>query len=207
MSQMPLDISGQRFGKLVAIKRAYYKKNQGYLWLCKCDCGGECLVPAARLRNGNTRSCGCLKPKRTPIDKKLCGIWHGMVQRCYNRNDKAYKDYGARGIAISPEWLDVDTFIKDMASSYQPGLSVERIDNNKGYGKDNCKWADQYEQANNTRRNIKIAYSGETLTEQQWARRCGITRQTLHARLARGWSLKDAMSIPANYSNSVICKC
>lgn len=128
---------------------------------------------------------------------KLYEIWCSMKARCYNPNLKVYRHYGGRGISVCEEWLhDFVPFEKwAVANGYKEDLSLDRIDNNKGYSPDNCRWATRVQQANNQRTTIKIAYNGETKTLHEWAVVLGIKPATLYYRIYKlGWSLERAFS-------------
>jgi hypothetical protein len=109
-------------------------------------------------------------------------IWAHMKERCQNPSNKNYKRYGARGIRLCDEWQDFQGFKEDMFSSYQEGLSIERIDNDGDYSRENCRWATWKEQTNNTRRSRRITYQGNTKTLAQWAEAMKIKRSTLSQR-------------------------
>ena len=116
-----------------------------------------------------------------------------MKSRCLNSANKAYKNYGGRGITICDKWLEFEEFHKDMGN--QPdGMSIERIDNNKGYSKDNCKWATSEEQNNNRFNNHILFYKGISLTIAQWEHRLGMCKSKLHYRLKWGWSIQRALA-------------
>lgn len=199
------DLTGQRFGRLLVIDRAPNHICPGgsyaVVWNCVCDCGKHVQVLANSLRNGNNKSCGCYRrDKRTTHNKRntrLYNIWANMRQRCNNANHKQYADYGGRGITICDEWADFETFYQwALANGYTESLSIDRIDNNKGYCPDNCRWADDSTQANNKRNNRIITFNGETKPLGQWAIALGIDINILRTRLYKGWSVDRALSTP-----------
>lgn len=158
MSKSKLDLTGQRFGSLVAVSRAddvldSRGVRKGY-WNCVCDCGNTTVVPASDLVRGHTKSCGHRRGEFHGLSKTpMYFVWKTMKQRCYNPNDKKYKDYGARGISICDEWLQSFGAFHDWAeqNGYQRGLSIDRINVDGNYEPSNCRWATDVEQANNKR--------------------------------------------------------
>ena len=139
-----IDLTGQRFGRLVAVDRAP-KRGRHLCWNCVCDCGNTNVASTCDLRTGNSKSCGCGN-KEACSTHGMTGTpehqaWTGMKQRCTNEKSLAYDNYGGRGIFVCDEWLNsFEKFYEDMGSRTD-GMSLDRIDTNDGYYKDNCRWA------------------------------------------------------------------
>jgi len=197
-----MDIINKTFGRLTVIKRNGSDKHGKSLWLCHCDCGNEVIIIGQNLKNGVTRSCGCLQKELLTKKNithgmtytKLYVDWIQMRKRCKNKKNKSYKNYGARGITVCDRWLKFENFYRDMGDKPE-GLTLERIDNNGNYEPNNCKWATRKVQANNSRRNVIIEYLGQKKNIAQWAKDLGIKYNTLVQRLQRHWPIKKALGI------------
>ena len=186
-----IDLTGQRFGLLVVIERTANKGKQP-AWLCKCDCGNECIVIGTHLKTGHSQSCGCLQRVRTSKARKKHGmskdrpyrIWENMKSRCSDSENPAFEEYGGRGITVCEEWKEFENFYSwAMANGYSEELTIDRIDTNGGYCPENCRWTNRTVQQNNRRNNKTITCNGKTMTLAQWSRVLGIKYTTLHARL------------------------
>lgn len=157
-----IDLTGQRFGRLLVTQRAEPRKGyHGAMWLCQCDCGQASIVNAQNLKSGNTTSCGCYGAERRVNSVKSHGqtgtrlhrIWKAMHTRCYNTNSPQFEYYGYRGIFICDAWkVNFKAFYDwAMANGYRDDLTIDRIDNDKGYSPDNCRWTTMEEQNKNKR--------------------------------------------------------
>ena len=193
------DITGKRYGRLVVIRRLQpeERKRPNELWLCKCDCGKIISANAAKLNSGTKRSCGCLKyddreriknlnRKYKYSNRRLYRIYRAMINRCYDERHKAYHRYGSAGIHVCPEWLDEFGFDKfyewSMDNGYREDLTIDRIDNQKGYSPDNCRWITNLEQQNNKKLNIVAEYNGKSQSLAEWARELNVTYSKVHWR-------------------------
>ena len=198
------DITGQRFGQLTVLRREGSTPHKHTTWLCRCDCGVEKVITKPSLVSGHSTSCGCLQ-KRIMRDMNLSHglskhdtykIWKAMRTRCTNPNSHNYHNYGGRGISVDPSWNSFEVFFKDMGPRPSKSHSIDRIDNEKGYSKDNCRWATQVEQCNNSRNCRIITYNGISKNLTQWEKHLGFSRGVIKGRLSRGWSPEEAVSIP-----------
>ena len=201
------DWLGQRVGRLIVIARGPNVTEgsaavQRATWLCRCDCGGEIVVRGHSLSKavagkGGTRSCGCMarekEEKHGMSRTRTYRIWHMMRQRCGNPNYTNYSFYGGRGIAVCERWSDFENFFADMGEA-PPGLSIDRIDNSKGYEPGNCRWASRQQQQNNMRSNVRLSFDGRTLTISEWGRETGLGKSIIIKRLGKGWSIEDALT-------------
>lgn len=134
------------------------------------------------------------------MNRKLYRRYIHMKERCYDPNDKRYHRYGGRGIKICDEWLGEHGFENfydwSMSNGYTDDLTIDRIDNDKGYSPDNCRWATQLVQANNTRKNIYIQYQGKTQSLPDWCRELNLEYSMIYLRYKRGWSIDRMFNEP-----------
>jgi len=200
------DLSGMRFERLLVIGPVA-KKWRNYVWGCVCDCGKEVQVKSAELVNCDTKSCGCYKVDNTRKimtthghtagnNRKASpayGRWCDIKTRCTNHNRTCSHRYADRGIKMCDRWANsFESFLEDMGHPPE-GMTIDRIDNNKGYYKDNCRWATMLEQAANTSRNRQITIEGETMIVMEASRRFGVSQYTIYNRLNRGLSDHQAV--------------
>lgn len=202
-----IDLTGQKFNMLMVIKRV---ENKGKLtaWLCKCDCGNETIVVGTHLKNGHTKSCGCIRKHNyeNGICHRTHGLskadtyshWHNIKTRCYNKNNSKYKNYGARGITMFSEWTNnfeqFHEYVINLPNYKKEGYtSLDRIDNNGNYEPGNVRWATHLMQANNKQKTRVITHKGKTLNLAQWCKLLGLSKNTIYERLNRGWSEIEAI--------------
>lgn len=196
-------LSGRRFGRLLVLSIGARRKN-GYLWFCQCDCGSTASVLSGRLLSGKTQSCGCLRRERASRARFIHGktnsttynTWHGMKTRCHNPASSGFRYYGGRGIRVCDRWRNsFQNFLADMGEC-PDGRSLDRIDNDKGYSPENCRWATRREQAVNARSNVNLLFNGESLCVSEWARRMGCKVATIYQRLRRNWPIERILAAP-----------
>jgi hypothetical protein len=189
---------GDRYGRLLVLAEGVKKGNVQH-YICACDCGGFIQPRKYALKNGTTKSCGCLaQENRSHIGKShathlasntpLYYTWIDMRRRCTKSSHHAFNYYGGRGISVCPEWAnDFAQFAKDMGEKPSPEYSLDRIDVNGDYTPKNCRWATAEQQSNNLRSNTRIIWCGQDLTVTQWARKVGCHDTTLFQRIRSGW--------------------
>ena len=211
------DLSGNDFGMLHVNKWIGLAYNGQSIYECTCQCGNTYYTYSGILtrKNRGVISCGCIRQfhmkeisaKTHPIKHgdghrgkhhRLFDIWGGMRQRCNNPNDRSYPNYGGRGIKVCDEWNNIDTgyiAFKEWALSngYSSKLTIDRIDVNGNYCPENCRWASDKLQLNNTRRNHYIQIGRYVFSVSIWAEIMGINTRTMFNRIKYGWSDSDVV--------------
>lgn len=219
-----IDLTGQRFQRLLVARFAGTSRRGAARWECLCDCGQRRVVFATSLRQGTTRSCGCLwreeQRQRSAVLNRTHGrsktpeykTWLAMRRRCTNPRDTAAHAYLDRGISVCARWADsFEAFHADMGPKPSRAHTLERTDNDAGYwcghcdecrakGRAaNCCWATRAVQARNTRKNILVSYQGRTMCAAELARlpECAVAQATVQRRLAAGWAVERAVTTPS----------
>lgn len=201
MSKPFKDITCQRFGRLTALYRLHNYHKKGTYWLCICDCGRLTEVTTQNIKK--VKSCiKCRNPsniKHKHSNDRIYKIYLGMKKRCYNHNEKAYHNYGERGITICDEWLhDFQKFyVWSMENGYNDNLTIDRIDVNKGYDPNNCRWTDMYTQNTNTRRELFGIVLHEYNSLEYFSLKYNIPRRLVRQRFVKyGWTFEDSVLTP-----------
>lgn len=193
------DIFNQKFGRLVAIEEVG-KGNRGYIYLFQCECGNKKELSGSIVSTGKVRSCGCLKSEMTTAKNFVHGLvhsgayssWQAMKTRCNNKNQKSNERYAHLG--YDPSWDAFENFVKDMGER-PAGMTLDRIDNSKGYSKANCRWATVAQQNRNTRQNVFITHNGKTMCMKDWANETGIPYPTIQDRVKRKKTTAEILEI------------
>lgn len=183
----PLNLIGETFGKLKVISKLDQRdQNAKVLWACQCSCGNSTNVNTKNLRTGNTRSCGCLHKetitKHGMRNTRTYRIWVSLKHRPYNA-------------PVCKRWAKFENFLADMGEVPE-GLTIDRINNAKGYSPKNCRWATHLQQTLNRSITRNITYQGKTQCLSHWAKEIGMRHDTLTHRLNAGWSIEKALTTP-----------
>ncbi len=187
------------FGNWTIIKEAE-RKNGKKQWLCKCACGSLKVVDNYKLKSGYSKSCGCLKAmitKQIKTTHGFCGTktyntWRSIVDRCNRQKSTCYKKYGMKGIKICHRWLKFENFLDDMGIR-PDGMTIDRIDNNKGYEIGNCRWSTPEQQAWNKKNTKLFYYCGENKPLPYFAKKYHLSLSMVGQRIRRGWSIDKAL--------------
>lgn len=193
------DIVGLKFGTLIVLNELKDRNKHGHImYKVKCECGKEKEVLGSSLRNGSSRSCNkcyTLTGTHGMWKSREFRIWTSMKSRCSNPNDPNFKNYGGRGISVCNEWInDFKQFYLDMGNSN--GLSIDRINVNDIYTKDNCRWADMKTQSRNKRNNVSYKINGVKKCISEICEELNMATSTFHNRLIRGWNIDKIINTP-----------
>lgn len=213
-----IDMTGQRYGRLVAVSIFGRDRHKKILWNFVCDCGKEHIAAGESVRQGKIVSCGCFRDenfaKRNTVHgfsrrygkrKRIHKIWTAMIARCkYVKDERLNKWYISKGIKVCDRWSEFKNFLEDMGDSYdshaekfgERNTTIDRIDSKGNYCKENCRWATWKEQMNNHGYNTHIRFNGETKNLHEWAELFGIKPGTLSDRLRYGWTIEKALTKP-----------
>ena len=194
----PENLVGKKFNRLTVLSFAGRDGENKARWYCRCDCGKETIVDGWNLKSGHVKSCGCFRDEligdlnrvhgHSKNGESIYPVWKSMRARCNNPKNHAYKNYGGRGITVCNEWDEDFKSFYDWAmdNGYKPNLSIDRIDNDKGYCPDNCRWATRIEQSNNRRMCRHIIYNEVDHTIAEWSRILNVPYRNLRERINRG---------------------
>ncbi len=199
MARPAIPMIGAQFGQLTVEREAGRAHDGSIVYFCTCSCGNSLETSGVNLRRQEKTSCGCVK-KSLHVAKvkgkrsrpELYSVWANMMNRCYSPSSEVFPRYGGRGIEVAAEWHNYKQFEKDM-SPRPPGLTLERLNNNLGYCKQNCAWVSRKDQQDNRSTSIRFQYQGRLVTLRELSALCGVPYETLRSRLALyKWSIEDA---------------
>lgn len=186
-----IDLTGMRFGRLIALREApkAARHKAGTKWHCVCDCGAELVTETGALRSGHTKSCGCYHKDRVGEISTTHGrswtpewrAWRAMVSRCTVTTNSSYPWYGGRGITVCQRWRQFENFLMDMGPR-PAGTTIDRINNDGNYEPGNCRWATREQQDSNKQATVLVTFGGETMTYSQWARKLGTAATVIRKR-------------------------
>lgn len=200
-----VDLTGQKFNRLLVLVYAGKSANNSFQFLCRCDCGKEIVTRGCHLKNGFVKSCGCYRREASAAKGRLSikhgqcftpaySSWSAMKFRCSNPNHRAYPQYGGRGIFVCDRWIVFENFLADMGERPM-GRTLDRIDNNRGYEPGNCQWSTHKEQSRNRGVNHRIELNGTSLSIAEWSEKTGINYSTIKERVRRGWSASRCLGV------------
>ena len=203
------NLAGQKFGRWLVLSRYEKKLGDNIYYLCRCECGTIKVVRASSLKDGSSKSCGCLKAETTAKQSLKHGYSHhplyhvlsDMIYRCYNKNSSEYHRYGARGIKVCSQWLNNREAFVDWALSngYKRGLTIDRIDNNGNYEPSNCRFVTIRDNTNNRRNTVKTVLFGKEMSASDIARKYNLSQNTVRLRIQSGKT--DGDIIKGGYLN------
>lgn len=193
-----IDITGKKYGRLTVLERDFSKGKKRTYWKCQCECGNQTIVDGVKLKNGSTKSCGCLNDenrkkhielftKHNMRNSPLYDVWCGLRSRCERESNSSYKYYGAKGIKVCDDWKGANGFQKfyewSLNNGYGIGLTIDRINVNGDYEPKNCRWVSMKTQSNNRTNNRYITYYGQTRTLTEWCEKFDLNYSIMYHRI------------------------
>lgn len=198
-----IDLTGKRFGRLVAISHDGRNKNKQTCWTFACDCGKVKSIVGQSVREGKVISCGCYMREWASQNSYKHGlsnhpcyqVWHGMMSRCYDESNRNWKSYGSRGIKVCDRWHSMENFISDTEPKPE-GMSIDRINVNGDYAPDNWRWATDEMQNRNRQDSINVVFNGIEMPASHASLLIGGSNSLVSMRLKKGWSMEKALTTP-----------
>lgn len=218
------DLTGMEFGRLTVLEFSHKNERRESYWVCQCNCKDKTIkvIKGRYLKNGNTKSCGCLRREhalevikqntkcsirgismsnKLPYKKELKNVWNNIKYRCNNPKDKHYEWYGEKGVRVCDEWLDTrlgffNFYNWALSNGYEEGLSIDRLEVEGNYEPDNCEWVTQETQCNNMTTNVLITIRNKTQTLAEWAKEYNLPYYTIWYRYNSGVTGKDLIKPP-----------
>lgn len=199
-----IELVGNKYGRLTVVSIASPSPSNRVRYLCLCDCGAQKIIHASNLRDGKTKSCGCLNKEVLSSRVRVHGqtntsehaIWCGIRNRCNNESSPAFSSYGGRGIKICERWNSFQSFYADMGPRPSTLHSIERINNDGDYEPGNCRWATRSEQSRNRRSSQLYTFNGESKCLEDWAKEKRIKPATVYFRFHKGLRGNDLFVPP-----------
>lgn len=195
----PSDYIGKKFNKLTVVEYVDVRGSHR-LFKVVCDCGNERVIRLDHMKKGETKSCGCYGLQKNIIHglkgNKIYNLWKGIKRRCYNKNEKSFKNYGGRGIKICEEWKDDPMAFFNWANGrHKEGLQLDRKDNNMDYSPENCRFVTSKMNTRNTRRNLVIEYNGEKKCLSEWCELIKFNYKKVQLRIQRlKWPIEKSFN-------------
>lgn len=203
------NLKGHRFGNLVVLSLSHKERREysyGWMtivfWNCQCDCGGVRTIPTARLRSGASTSCGCAKSKKLKEAHTIHGgtnkpeyrVWSHIKGRCNNPKDKAFRNYGGRGVMVCDRWNDsFEAFLEDVGERPTSRHQLDRTNNNGNYEPGNVRWVLPSVNCRNKRNNCMLTYMGSDRTLAEWAEIVPSPYGTIASRMRKGWPPEEVL--------------
>ena len=201
------NLIGMKFGKLTVLERAENSTHHTR-WSCICECGNKTTSHTTSLTSGRSKSCGCLSMEKIKLkntthgdsNSKLFSIWCGMKKRCYNKKYEHYNVYGGKGIKVCDEWVNDYICFKtwSLKNGYIEGLEIDRIENDKDYCPENCRWETRKNQMRNRTNTLFLEINGEKKSFAEWCEIYNIKYKLAHARFKKGYSIENVFNITHN---------